>query len=314
MALIFLLLLSFSVLQLFIFFCNLNLQKNHRLSRRNESSTMGNTAGKDAMGHGVGNCHEVGGDSCTGYLNKSSTVIEKTSNSWSKADTFTDAFNTYTTSIKQDVNIVGNGNIVLNKVTNSGSIIIGGRDVHIGEGERGSDSKEAPENQMSDVINFIEIAAFTIGKGHGGSITKNFSLRIKDIRGSNKSLEIPKQGLRVAWGNSETNIVIEDTMLVGGMIIVTCKSDDPVAVADQIYGEAFGEDSSFPFRGYIAAKDNLPLPSAQRIRIAVGEASGPHRIMINSLTFGQDEWNQGKRMDVDGWTHKMAFWAYPMEN
>jgi len=46
------------------------------------------------------------------------------------------------------------------------------------------------------------------------------------------------------------------------------------------------------------------------MRIAVGEAHDPHRLMFNHSRIKQDEWNQGKAMDVYGWTHKMEFWGF----
>jgi len=47
------------------------------------------------------------------------------------------------------------------------------------------------------------------------------------------------------------------------------------------------------------------------IRIAVGEAWSPHRIMLNHASFSQDDWNRGQSMSILGWAHKMDFLAYP---
>ena len=58
---------------------------------------------------------------------------------------------------------------------------------------------------------------------------------------------------------------------------------------------------------FYAFKSELP----GTIRIAVGEAQGPHRMMFNHASLDQSKWNTGQKMDVQGWTHKMEFWAYP---
>ena len=55
-----------------------------------------------------------------------------------------------------------------------------------------------------------------------------------------------------------------------------------------------------------------PPPEPGLIRIAVGQAVGPHRMMINHDNFTQDEWNEGQSMSVAGWTHKCEFWVYPI--
>lgn len=55
----------------------------------------------------------------------------------------------------------------------------------------------------------------------------------------------------------------------------------------------------------------LAAPRPGAIRIAVGEANGPHRIMINHDSMQQTEWDAGASMSIAGWAHKMEFWAYP---
>jgi len=47
------------------------------------------------------------------------------------------------------------------------------------------------------------------------------------------------------------------------------------------------------------------------IRIAVGQVTGPDRIMINHPVFNQEQWNEGQSMTTQGWHHKQEFWAYP---
>merc|ERR1719150_3543522 len=55
--------------------------------------------------------------------------------------------------------------------------------------------------------------------------------------------------------------------------------------------------------------------SSQRpgtIRIAVGQAWHPHRMLLNHPWCGsQSAYDQGVRMDCSGWHHKMSFWVYP---
>ena len=54
----------------------------------------------------------------------------------------------------------------------------------------------------------------------------------------------------------------------------------------------------------------LVSPKPGAIRIAVGEAWRPHRIMINHASKSQAEWDAGATMSTEGWTHKMEFWAF----
>ena len=50
------------------------------------------------------------------------------------------------------------------------------------------------------------------------------------------------------------------------------------------------------------------------IRIVVGEADNPPRMMINHSTFSQDQWDAGQSMTVAGWKHKFDFWVFPFSN
>ena len=47
------------------------------------------------------------------------------------------------------------------------------------------------------------------------------------------------------------------------------------------------------------------------IRIAVGEAWKPHRMMINHESKSQVEWDAGASMGTARWTNKMEVWAFP---
>jgi hypothetical protein len=47
------------------------------------------------------------------------------------------------------------------------------------------------------------------------------------------------------------------------------------------------------------------------IRVAIGKASIPNRIMLNHPDFDQATWNSGKMMNHDVWKHLIDFWAYP---
>ena len=55
----------------------------------------------------------------------------------------------------------------------------------------------------------------------------------------------------------------------------------------------------------------LVSPQPGAIRIAVGEAWGPHRMMINHDSKTQAEWDTGASMSTARWIHKMEFWAFP---
>merc|ERR1712032_1704498 len=62
---------------------------------------------------------------------------------------------------------------------------------------------------------------------------------------------------------------------------------------------------------FFAALLNFPdrtMPSV--MRIAVGEAQGPHRMMLNHRSIPKSAWNQGEGMSVAGWSHTMDFWAF----
>jgi len=54
-------------------------------------------------------------------------------------------------------------------------------------------------------------------------------------------------------------------------------------------------------------------PAPDTIRIAVGQAKGPHRMMINHDGHTQELWNAGQLMSVAGWSHLFAFWAFSRE-
>ena len=45
------------------------------------------------------------------------------------------------------------------------------------------------------------------------------------------------------------------------------------------------------------------------LRVAVGQAQAPHRVMFNQGDYSQAEWDAGKSMSTKGWTHEMEFWA-----
>jgi len=47
------------------------------------------------------------------------------------------------------------------------------------------------------------------------------------------------------------------------------------------------------------------------IRIAVGEAHNPHRVMMNHRNMAQKDYDNGLSMDRHGWKHKQSFWVYP---
>ena len=57
----------------------------------------------------------------------------------------------------------------------------------------------------------------------------------------------------------------------------------------------------------------LSQPQPGTIRIAVGEAHGPHRCMINHEGYTQEQWNSGQSMTTQRWQHRVEFWAYPSE-
>ena len=57
----------------------------------------------------------------------------------------------------------------------------------------------------------------------------------------------------------------------------------------------------------------FPSPAPGTIRIVVGQASDPHRCMLNLDWFTQKEWDAGQSMTVAGWTHMFDFWVFPFD-
>ena len=55
----------------------------------------------------------------------------------------------------------------------------------------------------------------------------------------------------------------------------------------------------------------FPTHQAGTIRIAVGVADGPHRVMLNHPDVSQGAWNEGRAMTFQGWQHHLEFWAFP---
>jgi len=55
----------------------------------------------------------------------------------------------------------------------------------------------------------------------------------------------------------------------------------------------------------------FPKQQPGTIRIAVGQAHGPHRCMMNHDSYTQQQWNSGQSMSVQGWQHYFEFWAFP---
>jgi hypothetical protein len=77
----------------------------------------------------------------------------------------------------------------------------------------------------------------------------------------------------------------------------------------------WNEGASMSYRGWQEKMEfwafDTPVPGT--IRIDVGQASRPHRIMINHSDKSQDQWNQGLSMTYRGWKNKMEFLVYPNE-
>jgi len=73
--------------------------------------------------------------------------------------------------------------------------------------------------------------------------------------------------------------------------------------------------ASMDLMGWKHKMEFLAFPSQQpgTIRIAVGEAYNPHRIMVNHGSLPQIEWDAGASMSMAGWSEKMEFWAFPSQ-
>ena len=70
---------------------------------------------------------------------------------------------------------------------------------------------------------------------------------------------------------------------------------------------------SMAFEGWTEHLEFWAFPTYQAgtIRIAVGVAERPHRVMLNHPDWSQSEWNDGKSMTCRGWEHHLEFWAFP---
>jgi hypothetical protein len=80
--------------------------------------------------------------------------------------------------------------------------------------------------------------------------------------------------------------------------------------------EKWNEGQSMSIEGWEHKQEFWVYPTKQpgTIRIAVGYATPPHRIMINHKNHGpQSKWDEGQLMDMEGWTHQMDFWAFPCD-
>lgn len=58
--------------------------------------------------------------------------------------------------------------------------------------------------------------------------------------------------------------------------------------------------------GFWAFKNQMP----GTIRIAVGTADSPSRVMLNHPSEGQRFWNEGNTMGILGWNHAFDFWVF----
>jgi hypothetical protein len=77
--------------------------------------------------------------------------------------------------------------------------------------------------------------------------------------------------------------------------------------------DQWNEGASMNYRGWQEKMEfwAFDTPVHGTIRIAVGQSSRPHRIMINHSDKTQDQWNQGLSMTYRVSRNKMEFWVYP---
>eukprot|EP00579_Thalassiosira_antarctica_P030714 CAMPEP_0202030366 /NCGR_PEP_ID=MMETSP0905-20130828/64459_1 /ASSEMBLY_ACC=CAM_ASM_000554 /TAXON_ID=420261 /ORGANISM="Thalassiosira antarctica, Strain CCMP982" /LENGTH=185 /DNA_ID=CAMNT_0048594163 /DNA_START=150 /DNA_END=707 /DNA_ORIENTATION=+ len=77
--------------------------------------------------------------------------------------------------------------------------------------------------------------------------------------------------------------------------------------------EDWGTGRSMAYNGWTHKMEFWAYPKRhpRTIRIAVGEAMKPHRIMVNQAGISQEDWDTGRSMTIQGWEHKMEFWVYP---
>ena len=75
-----------------------------------------------------------------------------------------------------------------------------------------------------------------------------------------------------------------------------------------------GADMNFQGWTHLCSFWAFSSPQPGTIRIVIGEASNPHRAMINHDNLSQSEWNNNENtMNTAGWTHSLEFWAYPAQ-
>eukprot|EP00656_Telonema_subtile_P051739 TRINITY_DN7039_c0_g1_i5.p1 TRINITY_DN7039_c0_g1~~TRINITY_DN7039_c0_g1_i5.p1 ORF type:complete len:399 (-),score=3.15 TRINITY_DN7039_c0_g1_i5:362-1558(-) len=291
---------------------------------------MGSAAGRNAGGHGVGNCDTVKGDNSTGYLDKSHKMTTNTS--WEHADRFEDSFNSYNVNWRQhmeeNISINGNGNVVFRNVNV-------GRDFNMGVPPAPSENASVDDASPPPTVSMISLAAVSIPKATEEVGYTEFGLIV--TQGIIEGVEFAPH-LDVVIGNYETHVDVTKVNYAGGRLHVRCTTTANV-VMQTVFGEFCieGTRSTIPFNGRVTAHSQAPDPAPApaegaepsdgaeaegdngtpepmaRLRIAVGEAFSPHRVCLNHRGKCQAEWDNGASMNFANWEHYLEFWAYPTQ-
>jgi len=135
----------------------------------------------------------------------------------------------------------------------------------------------------------------------------------------------PGRNIKSAWigSNTATNTISGTSMasphVCGAAALHLGKNPTltPTQIAFKLTststpGKVTNEGTGSPNRlVYVGASDDDDDDDDEKyLRIAVGVASRPHRILVNHDNFSQEKWNAGQSMTTAGWKHKQEFWVF----
>lgn len=232
---------------------------------------MGNNAGGAAMGHGTGNCKEVGGDSTTGYIDKSSQFHRQSSSTqWTHADSFQDSFNSYTTTvnIRQDQVFHGENIIGLNNLTiggNANFTFAAGSDIraNMAQGNSPAPAKgDRPSEPPKPKLRVIRIGAYNVAKGFQKK-TKRFQIQMDSLSKGNIDWEGP---INLLWDADIASLSVSGVYFAGGVLTVPCECSKWIDVAHEVFGWLSFENTSqeLPFSGKLVALEVADISTPAR--------------------------------------------------
>merc|ERR1712086_139676 len=261
------------------------------------STTMGNQAGGDAMGHGVGNCKEVKGDSVQGYISKDSKMT-KSQSGWENVNTFDDSFNTYVMTTTEHHNIAGDGNIANNNVVNGNNNVFGvGNQINM-DGQihrmanQSAASAEAAEKPM---IRRIEIHAATVEDELSGHLFTDLVLKFvltslaRTLLGTPSNWEWPADLLLIEVFGKNSNAKVTSCNVYANEVSIHLRLDVPAPQCAQVFGELVSDfsDHKGPFTGTLNG-----------VRLAAKIKEPALKVGVNAGVYGIESVHNGKYLHI----------------